>query len=238
MHFSQLKGIEPELPHTFEEHCFLTFDIDWCCDAVLADTIDLVEKSDVDATWFITHDTPLLKRLRENPKFELGIHPNFNLLLDWDSRNGVSVEDVIDRLLTIVPEAVTERSHSTQQSSKLWEILSQKGLTHECNHFIPEQAGIGLKPWRLWNELIKVPYFWEDDVACLYGNHTPVQDLMSREGLKVFDFHPAHVFLNTESLDRYKRTRELQRKPDELIRHRYEGVGTRAHLENLLGLNS
>lgn len=238
MKFSRIKDINPELPSSFEDCCFLTIDVDWCCDALLADSIDMVERVDAAATWFITHDTPLLKRLRENPKFELGLHPNFNLLLEGDSRNGVSVDDVIDRLLTIVPEAVSERSHSIQQSSQLWEILARKGLTHDCNHFIPEQAGIELKPWRLWNELIKVPYFWEDDVACLYGKHTSAQDLMGGGGLKVFDFHPAHVFLNTESLDRYERTRAFQRKPEELAEHRHKGVGTRTLLEALLRLNS
>ncbi len=60
---------------------FLTFDVDWACDEVFADTIDLVEQADVCATWFITHGTPLLERLRENPKFGLGIHPNFNNIL-------------------------------------------------------------------------------------------------------------------------------------------------------------
>lgn len=43
---------------------YLTFDVDWACDEVLADTIDLVEEADVCATCFVTHDAPLLKRLR------------------------------------------------------------------------------------------------------------------------------------------------------------------------------
>ena len=57
-----------------------------------------------------------------------------------------------------------------------------------------------------------------------------------RGGLKVFDFHPIHVFLNTESLERYERTRALHHNPKELIKHRYEGYGTRNRLIELLEL--
>lgn len=80
--FKTLTSIEVKSSRSITGTLYLTFDIDWACDGVLADTIDLVEEADVCATWFVTHDTPLLKRLRENPKFELGIHPNFNNILE------------------------------------------------------------------------------------------------------------------------------------------------------------
>jgi len=54
--------------------------------------------------------------------------------------------------------------------------------------------------------------------------------------LKVLDFHPIHVFLNTESLDRYERTRPLHHNPKELIKHRFEGYGTRNRLLEVLEL--
>ena len=69
MKLSKLKSIIPEIPKTFDEKYFLTFDIDWCNDAILVDTIDLVEQLDVSATWFITHKSSLLERLDENQKF-------------------------------------------------------------------------------------------------------------------------------------------------------------------------
>ena len=33
------------------------------------------------------------------------------------------------------------------------------------------------------------------------------QNLLSRKGLKVFNFHPIHLFLNTNSLDLYEKAR-------------------------------
>jgi hypothetical protein len=147
---------------------YLSLDIDWAHDDVLADTIDLVEEYHVSATWFVTHNTPLIARLRSHPRFELGIHPNFNFLLNGDCRAGCDAAEVVDRLMAIVPEAKSVRSHSTTQSSGLLDLFLRRGLTHECNAFIPVQSGISLKPWRLWSNLTRVPYNYEDDVHILY----------------------------------------------------------------------
>jgi len=166
--FRAISSIQIEDESSWLDAIFLTFDIDWAHDDVLVDTIELVELAGVAATWFVTHDTPVLDRLRANPKFELGIHPNFNFLLEGDDRNGCNARDVIERLQAIVPEATSVRSHSMTQSSGLLALFKEIGLTHDANHFVPVQAGIELKPWKLWNDLIRVPYFWEDDVHVLY----------------------------------------------------------------------
>ena len=219
---------------------YLTLDIDWAHDDILADAIALVEQFRVPATWFVTHDTPLLARLRGNPDFELGLHPNFNFLLSGDTRTGRDAADVLDRLLAIVPEAKCVRSHSTTQGSGLLELFRSRGLSHECNSFIPLQSGIELKPWRLWSGITCVPYYWEDDVACLYGadGDRPMQQLRGLPGIKVFDFHPIHVFLNTEHMDRYEKTRAWHRSPQTLLAHRHEGAGTRTRFLEYLHLAS
>lgn len=232
-----LSKIDPVLSASWQNHSFLTIDIDWVHDDILKDSIDLIEKYDVAATWFVTHDTPLLARLRENPKFELGIHPNFNFLLHHDTRNGKDADEVLDKLLAIVPEARSIRSHSTTQSSYLLDLFVQKGLSHECNSFIPAQSGMQLRPWQLYSGLIRIPYFWEDDVHCLYPENERyhIAELTAAPGLKVFDFHPIHIFMNTEHLDRYERTRQLQHAPDQLKLQRNVTVaGTRDHLIRLL----
>jgi hypothetical protein len=127
------------------------------------------------------------------------------------------------------------------QSSRLLDLFISCELTHDVNHFIPQNAGIELKPWLWWNRLCKVPYFWEDDLHVLQDaigitQTDPAVLATTAGGLKVFDFHPIHVFLNTESLDRYERTRHLHHNPKELTKHRYEGYGTRNRLIELLEL--
>ena len=237
MKFSTINSIDLRDDNTWNSQLFLTFDIDWAHDDVLADTIDIVEVAGVAATWFVTHDTPVLQRLRDNPKFELGLHPNFDFLLECDDRNGRTAEEVVDRLQQLVPEATSVRSHSLTQSSKLLALFQRKGLSHDCNHLIPEQVNMELKPWAMWNGMTRVPYFWEDDVCASYQQNTPVEKLTMRHGLKVFDFHPIHVFLNTEELSRYERTRSLHQKPAELTNHRCSEDGTRTILQKLLGVS-
>lgn len=234
--FSNISHIVVDDKSSWQDQIFLTFDIDWAQDSILHDTIDLVEEAGVAATWYVTHETPALERLRSIRNFELGIHPNFNFLLEGDVRNGRNMTEVVERLLTIVPEAKSVRSHSMTQSSGLLVVFEKHGLTHDVNHFVPAHSGIRLSPWLIWNGLCRVPYFWEDDVACMHGQKDNMIDLALRPGLIVFDFHPIHIFLNTEHLDRYERTRHLHNNPEELIKHRYEGVGTRTRLVELLKL--
>jgi hypothetical protein len=124
------------------------------------------------------------------------------------------------------------------QSTGLLQSFANAGLTHDANHFIPVSSGVEPKPWYLWNGMVRVPYCWEDDVFCLYrerGVAEPdVAETVQRGGLRVFDFHPIHIFLNTESLDRYERTRSLHGDPQAMLQHRYSGYGTRSRLLDLL----
>ena len=240
MSSGKLGEILPEDEASWKDRLFLTIDIDWAHDEVLSDTIDLVDQAGVYATWFVTHDTPGLERLRANPRYELGIHPNFNWLLAGDARQGADAREVVARLQAIVPEARCVRSHSMAQSTGLLQVFADAGLTHDANHFIPAAAGIPLKPWRLWNGMVRIPYDWEDDVTCAYEEMAMaapgVAETGRMGGLHVFDFHPIHVFLNTESLDRYERTRPFHRNPGELIKYRFDGYGTRNRLLELLEL--
>jgi hypothetical protein len=234
--FSKISDINLSESDSWCNNLFLTFDIDWAHDEVLNHTIEMVEKVDVCATWFITHDTPVLNRLRENPKFELGIHPNFNFLLNGNTSKGKNSNEIIDEILEVVPDAKSVRSHSMTQSSKILQMFVEKGLKYDCNHFIPAQAEIELKPWELWNGLIKVPYYWEDDIACIYGDPLNFDVLLNRKGIKVFDFHPIHVFLNTNDIHLYEETKSHHRKKDMLLSKKFNGIGTESYLLELLGL--
>lgn len=237
--FSTISRIDMNDPGSWKDKVFLTFDIDWAHDEVLADCIDLVEQADVFATWFVTHETPLLARLRANPKFELGVHPNFNFLFSLETQAGASAEEVLERTMALVPDATAVRSHHMTQSSSLLNLFRSKGLTHDCNHFIPMTAGIALTPWLLWNDMLRVPYFWEDDIMCIYSQQQAlpgIDDLLKQDGLMVFDFHPIHVYLNTENLQRYERTRPLHYRPGELLQERFSGEGARTALQTLLNV--
>ena len=215
----------------------ITIDIDWAPDIIIQDVIEVFERFDVSATWFITHRSPILERLRENKRFELGIHPNFNNLLMGNYQNGRNIEEVVDRLLEIVPNAKSVRSHSMTQNGRLHELFSSKGLTHESNDYIPFRSNIELRPWHISTGLIKVPCFWADDEALVMEDIPPIRKLAHSKGLKVFNFHPMHIFLNSENTARLRNSRHLYHSPDGLKQKRYYGNGIRNTFTDLLTLS-
>lgn len=54
------------------------------------------------------------------------------------------------------------------------------------------------------------------------------------KGVKVFDFHPIHIFLNTEDIQRYERTRLIHQDAQALLEHRCQGYGVRSRLQELM----
>jgi len=231
--FSSLTAIDVSNTATWTGKIFLSFDIDWANDSILADSIELVERAGVPATWFITHQTPLIERLRSNPSFTLGIHPNFNELLSGQYGGiGKSAKDILRNLLELVPEAKIVRSHSLVQSERLVDLFNECGITHISNFFVPEDAG-PQRPWRLWDNMTCLPHVWQDNVSMRLNGL--VQPPVRGDGLQIYDFHPIHVFLNTEQLDRYESARAYFQRPDVLSERRLRGGhGTRNILLGLL----
>ena len=222
---------------SYDNEIYLTFDTDWADDLVLRDTIDLLEARGVAATVFATHPSPLLSELARHPRIEVGLHPNFNALLDAGPRQGA--EAVLAAIHNAFPAAVSVRSHSLFQSSRLQHLFAGRGLVFEVNQFIPSWSGIACRPYREITGMIRVPYFWEDDVyvMAMAAGVMPAWSadaMLDHGGLKVFDFHPIHVFLNTERMDRYDRSRDAHRDPARLASHRCPSAGTRTFLNDLI----
>lgn len=237
MKFAKISSIEPENEDSWRDRVFLTFDFDWASDEILEHVIDIVERADIEATWFVTHDTPVLDRLRSNQKFELGLHPNFNPLLSpsgSDRSREQSAETILFDLREILPDARSVRSHSMTQSSRLLDIFAEAGLTLDCNHFIPHNSGMALRPWRHWNGMVKVPHFWEDDIWVMEGRKTILGQAMAVHGLRVFDFHPIHIALNSADMGVYEKTRSLHGQWNSLKKHIHQGDGVGTFFDDLL----
>lgn len=237
MTFSKISSIDIENKATWSKALFLTFDIDWAPDFVMEETMDIIGY--IPATFFVTHNSTLINQIKKMNHIECGIHPNFNPLLNGDLKYGGNIADVLDYYLGIVPNAVSIRSHSMTQSSHILDIAEKKGLKYDCNHFIPFESRIDLNPYRWLNtNLIKAPYFWEDDVYFITQNGewdiTCIDKLLNCN-LKIFDFHPIHVYLNTEHMDRYEAAKPYMndaKKLKEFINTKT--YGTRDFLKELI----
>ncbi len=182
----------------------LTFDTDWAPDWVIDDIAQILIEKNVKATWFLTHDSETIWRLREHPDlFELGIHPN---MLE-NSTHGTTEDDVLKHLLEIVPEAISMRTHNLYQSSNfLVKAAKDYGIAIDVSLFLPRAAFLTPHQFK-WQDsrLWRVPYFWEDDSEMFEDD--PIWELSDKRltvtGLKIFDFHPIHIILNTDKFEKY-----------------------------------
>lgn len=234
--FVHFRDIDPARASSWAGKRLLSIDIDWAHDAVLEDTIDLIERAAVKACFFVTHHTPLLARLRANPLFELGLHPNFDPLLRGEALR--SARDIVMDLVRVAPEAKVLRSHAMTTSGRWLELYREAGVTHLSNYLM--FGDVDIHPFRQLNGLVEAPVHFADDGllfqrAMSAVSFNPDTELLaSGNGLRVYNFHPIHLFLNAESFDRYSASRPHADDPQALRRLRFDGDGARSWLNSLL----
>jgi len=218
----------------------VTLDMDWAPDFVIDEVANCLIEQGVRATWFVTHLSPAVERLRARQDlFELGIHPNF---LDGSS-HGKSCEEVLNHCETLVPEARSIRTHGLIHSSALTDALFENtDICIDSTFYLPYSTHIEAVEYQRFGKSIwRIPFFWEDDDEPERQN--PCWDLpeilRGRSGLLVFAFHPIHVYLNSRTLDSYARLKKeggpLNQLSDETARKFVSpGDGPKALFEELV----
>lgn len=170
----------------------ITFDIDWANDEVIDFTINHVLKLGIKATFFATHDSLTIKKLSTIPNFEVGIHPNFLK----GSTQGNSVNSVMDTLKKQFPYAISVRSHAMVYSADIARIFSMFGMKVDSSIYLGGMQNI--MPYTTkyggGKKIARMPYYWADDGAL---QHLSRNFNIDAPGLKIYCFHPIHVFLNT-----------------------------------------
>lgn len=204
-----------------DEPILLTFDVDWAADFMIDGIAGALIDRGVRSTWHVTHASPAIDRLRERPElFELGIHPNFLP----GSSHGATVPEVLATCMSLVPEATTMRSHALVQSSPiLTHVIASTPIRCDCSILLPGAPNLEPVGYpHAQGPLVRVPYFWEDDVEMM--RELPCWTLDADEpapGLRVYDFHPVHVYLNAVDPRPYEALRRrgrLQEIPEALAR--------------------
>tara|TARA_B110000037_G_C17122292_1_gene506407 strand:+ start:3476 stop:4171 length:696 start_codon:yes stop_codon:yes gene_type:complete len=180
----------------------LTFDLDWCEDKVFNYTLDKLIKYKVPATFFVTHASKLLDKIRKYSFFELGIHPNLNK----DSTHGINYQEAIDHCLSIVPEAISFRPHGLNISSNILIYLMNRGIKIDCSIFMPNTNDINQYYFQI-NEkkILRVPFNWSDDYEFYQKNKKYKFDDINNYKTLIMDFHPIHVYLNSNSEHEYEK---------------------------------
>lgn len=184
----------------------ITIDTDWAPDFAIMQVIELLVKKNIKATWFVTHQSSVLDVLKDHKEiFEIGIHPNFFA----NSTQGKNNKEVIEKLLTFVPEAKSIRTHSLFQSLNLLDFISHNYPQITIDSSLLMKKSPFLTPHSLYfhsgGMMTRFPIFWQDDIES--SEKIPTWNLEEpvyhTKGLKVFNFHPIHLWINTFNINQY-----------------------------------
>lgn len=203
--FGLLKDISISKKSSWQGKLFLTLDIDWAPDFIIDYCSEILVKNNIKATWFVTHRSKAIDNIKGENLFDLGIHPNLNDLLYASKKSNIAISDIVYELKQYLPKASVSRCHSLTYNTRFLDILSQFQISHEASVFIPSVSGFKLAPYKQWNGVISVPHFWEDDLSFFYEKNInlPIANPSKFKGLRIYDFHPIHLFINTKSINHY-----------------------------------
>lgn len=180
---------------------FVTFDTDWVHECAVEYVVELLNKYNVQGTFFATGRYECL--LREKDCHESGIHPNFNPILEG---KGGSLYEAIDSLLEIYPQSVGIRSHSLTQSSQILAYSFQKGILYDSNQYNPN-GGI---PYKDYSGLMRFVHNYVDLGHLIDRTELTIENMnINQEMINIFDFHPIHIYLNSPNLEFYQSIKHL-----------------------------
>lgn len=222
----------------------ISIDIDWAPDFAIEEAAKVLIEHQVKCTWFVTHNSPAIKKLAQNSLFELGIHPNF---LPF-STQGNTEDEIIRFCLNIVPGAKSVRTHALFQSARLLKKLREDyGLLVDSSIYLPYASNIqphivnyshNSKP------LVRMPIFWEDDMECYRfdKNWEFDKDRFLDKGLKIFNFHPTYIYLNIDEMHGYEKLKAekcitkplFQLEREDMIEYKNIGKGAGTFFNKLV----
>ena len=187
----------------------ITLDIDWAPDWVIKYCLNIFQEHGVKVSFFATHETELNQKILDN-NHELGIHPNFLT----GSSHGNTPHEVLSFCKSLVPSAVSSRSHSLMTSEPILEMMTEKfGIKNDCSIYLPDikiPADHKIKYSQNGPELTRIPHYFQDNMIFFKDGFDWKMQSLGIEGKAyfVFNFHPIHIVLNSNSVDAYNKMKE------------------------------
>jgi len=196
----------------------ITSDIDWSPDYVIDYFLEILDKYSIKSTFFCTHKVTIKNH-------ELGIHPNFSGTKD-DKK-------LLKNLLRLFPKAKGVRAHRLMNYSPLYSLYKEFNLQYDSSYIIPLTSS---KPFTKYPGILEIPMSFEDDLYFSNISKTfKINELgLNRKNLFVFNFHPIHIFLNTNSIQHYQKSKIFLHNSEKLNSCRSDKRGTRDLLVELL----
>ena len=186
----------------------ITLDTDWVTDEVLDFTLNILAQHGIKATFFCTNKTDC-----DLSNHEIAIHPNFT---------SMDFEKHVFEILDLFPESKGMRSHSLFFSERLRPVLAKYDIRYTSNNMMFEQGGI--KPYMISPSVLEIPVFFMDTFNLIMkGSDLTFEmdkPLLKQAGVKVFDFHPIHIYANTRSIKHYDSYKKYYHDNKVLRNHR------------------
>lgn len=166
----------------------ITADLDWAPNYVIDNMIEILDKYSINATFFCTHKVDIKKH-------ELGIHPNFLP----NSTQGKTPLVILTNLKKIFPRAKGVRAHNLLNYSSLYSLYKKVGIEYDSSIIIPLRE---TQPYMKYPGILEIPMSFEDDLYFSNNKKTfRIKELrITKNKDFVFNFHPIHIFLNTNSI--------------------------------------
>ena len=202
------------------DRIILTIDLEWAPEYMLDHVFGMLSESGSRATLFATHDSKAVKDA--GGAFEVGLHPAVSALAEMD--------EAICRLKDIFPYARAIRTHGLVNASGFLQVYKKHGLSVTSNYLMTGQAGI--RPVPMLYDILEYPIYYMDDVHLAETDHIDtsslIKGLIEKPGVKVLAFHPMYIYLNSNSIERYRSVRghlHDKKRMDDCINKAY-GIGT------------
>jgi len=206
-------------------YCF-TSDIDWAAEDALTIQQRIFDKYDIKATYFVTHESPLIRKWHREGRIDIGIHPNFLP----GSSHGDTFEQVIDTVMKLVPDARCFRAHGCFDVTPITHALVRRGLLYDSNLVTNLQQD--LRPIEHESGLWRFPVFYEDGTHFEWRrswDFSEYKNLFSQPGLKVISTHPMITALNVTTSENWAALKE-KFPPDKWVKITAEEID-----ENMAG---
>jgi len=173
----------------------ISIDTDWAMPSLVNDVATTLNDFKISGTFFLTNKIDYSNLSNH----ELAIHPNFE--------GSINFENILEKTLSILPQKHCKgsRSHKLYYNSSLPQIYQKFGLEYDSNYILPNYE----KPLPFFiphSNILEIPFFFGDDALLTNKSNFNLSKIdLNDIGVKVFMFHPIHLFLNSHSMDSYQK---------------------------------
>ena len=187
--------------------CF-TSDVDWASEEILDYSYNLLSGDDLKITFFNTHPSKFINSLSKKGLINQLIHPNFLP----GSSHGNTYNEVMEYCAKLVPNADGFRTHRYFEVNDIMDEFVLRGFKYFSNHCLRCEPNIN--PFHHRSGMVSFPIFFEDGGFLIMSpslDSNLLQKRMDTPGLKIINFHPAHIAFNTPN---FKFTRYIKDSMD------------------------